>query len=62
MICQAWLKFQDECLHANVQELYDYEKDPLEKENLFNKPEYKDVLQEHMELMAMGWEGIRRVK
>ena len=31
-------------------ELYDYEKDPLERENLAGKVEYQKVLQEHQDL------------
>ena len=31
-------------------ELYDYDKDPLERENLAGKVEYQKVLQEHQEL------------
>ena len=31
-------------------ELYDYEKDPLDRENLAGKVEYQKVLQEHQEL------------
>jgi hypothetical protein len=34
-------------------ELYDYEKDPLERENLAGKVEYQKVLQEHQDLFDL---------
>jgi len=35
-----------------ARELYDYEKDPLETENLVDKPEYKKVLNEMQKLYS----------
>jgi hypothetical protein len=33
-------------------ELYDYKKDPLEKENLASKSEYSSVLKQHQEMLT----------
>jgi len=33
-------------------ELYDYKKDPLEKENLALKTEYSSVLKQHQEMLT----------
>jgi arylsulfatase A-like enzyme len=41
---RTWLPYDQKNVIAR--ELYDYEKDPLETENLVNKPEYKKALDE----------------
>jgi hypothetical protein len=33
-------------------ELYDYKKDPLEKENLAEKPAYQQILNQHKHLVT----------
>ena len=47
--------FMDDCVADKDGALYNLKKDPGEKNNLYNKPEYKDIIA-HLENLAKKWD------